>query len=76
MGAYPLVVRSPETSRSPYYRGGPKGGQVLLASAGDGYMVFDDGQAPCPKYKLTAETVDVDGVTYPIAIYVTPDSPA
>jgi hypothetical protein len=53
-----------------YYRGGPKDGLLLLASTDGELLVFQEGQPPWPRYRLTTETIDKNGTTYPIAEYV------
>lgn len=55
-----------------YYRGGPKDGQLQFADSTAEYLMFQIGTPPWPRYKLTTETIEKNGKTYPVAQFVEP----
>jgi hypothetical protein len=55
---------------SAYYRGGPRDGQIQLATTDGDYLIFADGPPPWPRYKLTSETITINNRVYPVADHV------
>jgi hypothetical protein len=63
------------TSAWVFCRGGPKEGQILAGVLHDRLILFD-GSSPWAYYKLTAEMMDTDRGSFPVADYVGEQPPA